>query len=49
MKKARKCRYCAAGHVATDGEHWIVTSIIPARIDIRICTAVKSEAKPRDE
>jgi hypothetical protein len=48
MKKARKCRYCAAGYVATaDGEHWIVTSIIPARIDIRICTAAaaKSEAK----
>src|SRR6267142_3024905 len=46
MKKARKCRYCAAGKVAnSDGEHWIVKSIIPARIDIRICTAAKSEAK----
>jgi len=46
MKKARKCRYCAAGNVAnSDGEHWIVKSIIPARIDIRICTAAKSEAK----
>lgn len=46
MKKVRTCRYCAAGNVANaDGQHWIVKSIIPARIDIRRCAAAKAEAK----
>jgi|HubBroStandDraft_6_1064221.scaffolds.fasta_scaffold16178_12 hypothetical protein len=47
VKKLRKCRYCAAGNVAkADGQHWIVKSIVPARIDIRMCTAAaKAEAK----
>ena len=36
-----KCRYCRDGHVPNEkGEHWIVKSIIPARIDIRKCAAL---------
>ncbi len=38
QKKAKPCRYCAQGHEPKNGEHWIVKSIIPARIDIRKCT-----------
>lgn len=33
-----KCRYCRAGDTPNEnGEHWIVKSILPARIDIRKC------------
>lgn len=46
-RKQKPCRYCLAGNVANEnGEHWIVKSVIPARIDIRKCTAV--EAAPRN-
>lgn len=42
-KPKARCRYCAQGLVANDkGEHWIVKSIIPARIDIRRCTEARS-------
>jgi hypothetical protein len=44
VRKARACRYCAAGNVANEkGEHWIVKSVIPARIDIRRCTAALAD------
>jgi hypothetical protein len=44
MKKARPCRYCASGHAPNaSGEHWIVKSIVPARIDIRRCTAAAAD------
>jgi hypothetical protein len=41
MSKPKKpCRYCRDGNVPNEkGEHWIVKSIIPAKIDIRKCTA----------
>lgn len=33
-----QCRYCDAGYTTINGgDHWIVRSIIPARIDIRPC------------
>jgi hypothetical protein len=39
-KKAKPCRYCALGTFPNaKGEHWMVKSIIPARINIRRCTA----------
>jgi len=39
MDRQAKCRYCKQGHKANDkGEHWIVKSVFPARIDIRKCT-----------
>jgi len=40
QKLTKRCKYCAAGNVANErGEHWIVKSIFPAKIDIRKCTA----------
>ena len=42
VKTTKKCKYCLTGNVANeDGEHWIVKSVIPAKIDIRKCTEVK--------
>lgn len=36
--KKAKCRYCREGHKPNEqGEHWIVKSFFPARIDIRKC------------
>jgi hypothetical protein len=48
--KRKTCRYCRAGYsVKENGEHWIVKSIIPARIDIRKCTAVERTPQPGAE
>jgi hypothetical protein len=44
--KAKQCKYCATGHRPNaQGEHWIVKSIIPARITIRKCQAFEKTAK----
>jgi hypothetical protein len=33
-----RCRYCDDGHAVNEsGEHWIVKSIFPAKIDIHKC------------
>lgn len=42
-KKPKPCRYCKAGNVANDGDHWIVKSIFPPAIDLRKCTAVEAD------
>jgi hypothetical protein len=43
LRKRKLCRYCRDGNVPNEkGEHWIVKSIIPAKIDIRKCKAVAS-------
>lgn len=40
----KKCKYCAGGNVADEsGNHWIVKSIIPAKIMIKKCTEAKAE------
>jgi hypothetical protein len=37
------CKYCGMGHSPRpDGNHWIVKSIFPARIDIRECAYHKA-------
>lgn len=37
------CRWCGMGHAPrSDGNHWIVKSIIPARIDIKECAYHKA-------
>jgi hypothetical protein len=42
---AINCRWCGMGHSPKpNGEHWIVKSIIPARIDIRECAYHKAGA-----
>ena len=36
--KVKRCRYCADGNVPNDkGDHWIVKSVVPSKIDIRRC------------
>jgi hypothetical protein len=38
MSKKINCKWCGMGHPPkADGNHWIVKSIIPARIDIKEC------------
>lgn len=40
MSKPKKinCKWCGMGHrPKSDGQNWIVKSIIPAKIDIREC------------
>lgn len=34
------CKLCQAGVVLRNGEHWIVKSIVPAKITIKKCAAV---------
>jgi hypothetical protein len=42
-RKTVNCKYCGMGHAPrADGDHWIVKSIIPARIDIRECAYHKA-------
>ncbi len=42
MKKPKPCKYCFAGDIPRDdGNHWIVKSIIPARINIVKCTMLR--------
>jgi len=42
MTKKINCKWCGMGHQPkADGKHWIVKSIIPARIDIRECAYAK--------
>jgi hypothetical protein len=44
-EKAKKinCKYCGMGHAPrSDGNHWIVKSIIPARINIAECAYHKA-------
>jgi len=39
----QKCRYCREGHAPKDdGNHWIVKSIIPAKINIVKCKDLPS-------
>jgi len=43
MAKKINCKWCGMGHAPrSDGNHWIVKSIIPARIDIRECAYHKA-------
>lgn len=46
-RKPKPCRYCREGRsveiINGKREHWIVKSILPARIDIRACTAPTPE------
>lgn len=45
-----KCRYCRTGDVPRDdGNHWIVKSIAPSRIDIRKCTAIRRATPGGDD
>lgn len=48
VRTGKYCRYCDQGERLTNGEHWIVKSIVPARIDIRTCAAYAkaSQLKP---
>ncbi len=40
--RENNCPYCAKGNAPNEkGDHWIVKSIIPAKIDIRKCKAVR--------
>jgi len=42
MKKIN-CKYCGMGHAPrSDGNHWIVKSIVPARINIVECAYHKA-------
>lgn len=39
------CKWCGMGHAPrSDGNHWIVKSIIPAKIDIKECAYHKAGA-----
>lgn len=43
MTKKINCKYCGMGHAPRDdGNHWIVKSIIPARINIVECAYHKA-------
>lgn len=43
MKKKINCKWCGMGHAPrSDGEHWIVRSITPAKIDIKECAYHKA-------
>lgn len=50
MTKTKKinCKWCGMGHSPrSDGNHWIVQSIFPAKIDVRECAYHKAgEASP---
>ena len=41
-KKVPRCRYCDEGNTPRNGEHWIVKSIIPARITVKPCKRAKA-------
>jgi hypothetical protein len=44
-KKIVRCALCESGHIPNErGEHWIVKSIIPARITIKECKRMTAEA-----
>lgn len=36
----KRCKWCEAGNLRRDDEHWIVKSFSPPTIDIRKCVAV---------
>lgn len=43
MSKKINCKYCGMGHAPkADGMHFIVTSVIPARITIVECAYAKA-------
>lgn len=43
MAKKINCKWCGMGHAPrSDGNHWIVKSLIPARIDIKECAYHKA-------
>lgn len=43
MAKKINCKWCGMGHAPrSDGNHWIVKSIVPARIDIKECAYHKA-------
>jgi hypothetical protein len=43
MSKKINCKYCGMGHAPkADGNHWIVKSIVPARISIVECAYHKA-------
>jgi hypothetical protein len=38
MNATKRCRYCEDGNVPNEkGDHWIVKSIFPSKINIRRC------------
>jgi hypothetical protein len=42
-RKKINCKWCGMGHAPRDdGNHWIVKSITPARIDIKECAYHKA-------
>jgi len=34
---AGNCEYCRNGNKPKNGKHWIVTSLVPARVTVRDC------------
>ena len=38
-----KCKLCEQGVKLVGKEHWIVKSVVPAKITIKKCTAVEKE------
>lgn len=40
LRTGKRCRWCDEGCGLIGDEHWIVTSIVPARMTIRKCNAV---------
>lgn len=44
-KEPKPCKWCAQGIKLTGSDHWIVKSIVPARIDIKPCTAIVRTAQ----
>lgn len=41
--KKINCKWCGMGHAPRgDGNHWIVRSVVPAKIDIRECAYHKA-------
>ncbi len=43
MAKTINCKWCGMGHrPEASGDHWVVKSIVPARIDIKECAYHKA-------
>jgi hypothetical protein len=43
--KAKVCKHCAAGNQPQNGEHWIVKSVVSARISVVMCAATPKIAQ----
>jgi hypothetical protein len=49
-KKPLRCKWCELGNTPNErGEHWLVRSVFPARIDIRECKFKMEETNANDE